>query len=140
MPRGLINNHDHIKKPVDYIGLKNGSVHPTDIDLLLEFDKKFLILGEIKARGADIPTGQRLVIERLCDVWDEGDGRKSVGVSLCFTRPENNVIIAADCIVKSVYYGGNGSWYDYDLENNPMNFMEFLNRLSHRWDIQKLKK
>ena len=63
----LINNHKQIKQVVDFTGLQNGLIHPTDIDAVLEFDNDILIIIELKYKNAEIPTGQRLVLERICN-------------------------------------------------------------------------
>ena len=44
-------------------------MHPSDIDAVLEFDNEILILIEVKYKFKKIPTGQRLLLERLCNSW-----------------------------------------------------------------------
>ena len=65
----LIRNSKQTKQGIDFTGLQNGKIHPTDIDAVLEFDNKVLVLFEMKRKGNDIPTGQRLVLERVCNNW-----------------------------------------------------------------------
>ncbi len=57
----LINSYKQIKQVVDFTGIQNGLIHPTDIDAVLEFDNDVLIIIELKYKNAEIPTGQRLV-------------------------------------------------------------------------------
>ena len=65
----LIKNSDRVRQVIDFTGVQNGKMHPSDIDAVLEFDNKFLILMEVKYNNAYIPTGQRLLLERLAAAW-----------------------------------------------------------------------
>lgn len=51
----------------DFTGLRYGNITPTDIDALIEYQNKCYIFIEAKKQGADMPTGQRIALERLCD-------------------------------------------------------------------------
>ena len=64
----LIRNANQVKQAIDFTGIKNGKIHPSDIDAAFEFDNEALILIEVKRIGNDIPTGQRLLLERICDM------------------------------------------------------------------------
>ena len=57
----LIRNSNQTKQGLDFTGVENGKIHPTDIDAVLEFDNDALILIEVKRINNHIPTGQRLV-------------------------------------------------------------------------------
>ena len=63
----LIRNSSQVKQAIDFSGVQNGKIHPSDIDAVFEFDYQALILMEVKRIGNDIPTGQRLLLERICD-------------------------------------------------------------------------
>ena len=65
----LIRNRNKVKQVIDFTGVQNGNMHPSDIDAVLEFDNEVLILIEVKYKFNSIPTGQRLLLERLCDSW-----------------------------------------------------------------------
>ena len=67
MREGLIRNTNQVKQAIDFKGLDFGNIHPSDIDAVLEFDNKHLILFEIKRSGNDIPIGQRLLLKRICN-------------------------------------------------------------------------
>jgi len=66
----LIRNRNQVKQVIDFTGVQNGKMHPSDIDFVLEFDNKVLILGEVKRQYNRIPTGQKLILERIVDSWD----------------------------------------------------------------------
>ena len=62
----LIRNRKKVRQVIDFTGVQNGNMHPSDIDAVLEFDNEVLILIEVKYKFKKIPTGQRLLLERLC--------------------------------------------------------------------------
>jgi hypothetical protein len=67
MQRGEANNLSCAAQLRDFTGLRFGNRTPTDLDLFLDLGNKVFIVGEAKYRGAQLPFGQRLAIERLCD-------------------------------------------------------------------------
>jgi len=72
----LIRNSDRVKQAIDFTGVQNGKIHPSDVDAVFEFDNKFLILMEVKYKDALIPTGQRLLLERIAAAWCANLGKK----------------------------------------------------------------
>ena len=40
----LIRNSNRVKQAIDFTGVQNGKIHPSDVDAVFEFDNKFLIL------------------------------------------------------------------------------------------------
>ena len=67
--KSLIRNSKQVKQVIDFTGIQNGKIHPSDIDAVLEFNNDALILIEVKRKGNRIPTGQRLLLERISDSW-----------------------------------------------------------------------
>ena len=65
----LIKNSDRVRQVLDFTGVQNGKMHPSDIDAVLEFDNKYLILMEVKYDDSYIPVGQRMLLERLAEAW-----------------------------------------------------------------------
>lgn len=68
--RGQIFNAERYKqaKLIDFSGLCGAfplpSITPSDIDFIVERKSRFLI-GEVKAQGTDIPTGQQILLDAL---------------------------------------------------------------------------
>lgn len=101
----LIKNKRHLSQSIDFSGVQNVNIHPTDIDAVLEFDNEVLILIELKYNDSVIPTGQRLVLERICDSWHT---KKSVVLkAVHYTESEKNIPLEL-CRVTKFYH--NGSW------------------------------
>ena len=127
----LIRNKDQVKQAIDFTGIQNGVIHPTDIDAVFEFDNEILILIEVKKRGSKIPTGQRLVLERICEAWRTP---KSIVLYVTHEFEETKDIPLQDCYVEQ-YYTQQTKWRK--LKRNRLKNM--LNFLGKQWDCPKLK-
>ena len=127
----LIRNKDQVKQAIDFTGIQNGVIHPTDIDAVFEFDNEILILIEVKKRGSKIPTGQRLVLERICEAWRTP---KSIVLFVTHEFEETKDIPLQDCYVEQ-YYTQQTKWRK--LKRNRLKNM--LNFLGKQWDCPKLK-
>ena len=62
-----IKNRKYKSQIVEFSGLKYGNIYPTDIDCFIDFKDKLFIFAEAKYGDAELPFGQRLALERLCD-------------------------------------------------------------------------
>lgn len=69
--RGEFRNIKHGLERADFSGLRFGTITPTDIDGLIEFEDRCCIFMETKHGDADLPLGQRLALERSCDKWGD---------------------------------------------------------------------
>ena len=47
----LIRNSKLVRQTIDFTGVENGKIHPSDVDFVFEFDKKILILGKLIGFG-----------------------------------------------------------------------------------------
>jgi hypothetical protein len=65
--RGETTNKARATQGRDFTGLRFGNITPTDIDGLIEYKGKCYIFIEAKMTGAEMPSGQRIALERLCD-------------------------------------------------------------------------
>lgn len=126
----LIRNEKQIKQVIDFTGLQNGKIHPSDIDAVFEFDNEILILIEVKYKDSEIPTGQKLLLERLCDSWHTN---KCIVLFVEHNYSNDNENIPLDkCFVKKIYY--KEEW----KERNKEGLLDFLNKLGEFWDCKKL--
>jgi hypothetical protein len=65
--KGVIRNKEFATQVRDFRNLKFGNITPTDLDGLIEYKNKCFVLIEVKYEGAEMPFGQGLALERLCD-------------------------------------------------------------------------
>jgi len=129
----LIKNRNRVKQVIDFTGVQNGAMHPSDVDAVLEFDNRVLILMEIKYKSRPIPTGQRLMLERICNSWHV-EGRGIVlRVEHDFDDDSKNIPLDL-CLVSSYYHRKEWVWLQ---EKVPL--VEYLNALGKKWECKKCK-
>ena len=131
MKEGLIRNTNQVKQAIDFKGLDYGNIHPSDIDAVLEFDNKHLILFEIKRLDNKIPTGQRLLLERICNDW-VGNSIVLKGEHKC---NDTETIFLDECILTQSYK--NGKWKPH---SGSTTIKEALDNIALKWNIKKLLK
>ena len=78
-----------MKQVVDFRGLVFGKISPTDIDCFIDFGNKLFVIVEAKHNDAQVPFGQMLAIERLCDATHSPPDRYSVGIIVSHKDTEN---------------------------------------------------
>ena len=128
----LIRNTKQVRQTIDFTGIESGKIHPTDIDVVLEFDNEVLILMEVKRKGNVIPIGQRLVLERIANSWHTN---KVVVLYVTHNfKNDNKDIPLSECNVDSIYI--NKEWKDAKQEINLKNT---LKGFSKKWNIKKYK-
>ena len=128
----LIRNSKQVRQTIDFTGVQSGKIHPTDIDAVLEFDNEVLILMEVKRKGNIIPTGQKLVLERIANSWHTN---KVVVLYVTHNfKNDNKDIPLSECNVDSIYI--NKEWKDAKQEINLKNT---LKGFSKKWNIKKFK-
>lgn len=105
---GKINNQGIMKQVVDFKGLVFGKISPTDIDCFIDFGNKLFVIVEAKHNDAQVPFGQKLAIERLCDATHCPPDRYSV--SFIVSHKDTGNIDLANAIVRK--YRINKKWHD----------------------------
>jgi hypothetical protein len=154
------NNHDKIKQPISFIGAENGMCSFTDMDAISEYKGKYLIIAEVKKVNNEIPTGQKLLIERLLDKWvrplndvkeynelinllrdkhnDFSKSPKQVpeldawGFRVTHNQPDDKEIYLMDCVVEEYYHMG--KWRELKSKST---FREVYDLLLNKWGVKK---
>ena len=128
--KSLIKNRDRVKQVIDFTGVQNKKMHPSDIDAVLEFNNEALILMEVKYQYHKIPIGQRLLLERIADRW----GDKSIVLKIEHTFNNDKLNIPLEkCFVTRIYY--KKTWHSIER----VNVIEYLNKLGEKWNIKKCR-
>ena len=130
----LIKNSNRVRQTIDFSGVQNKKMHPSDIDAVLEFDEQILILMEIKYKGSPIPTGQKLMLQRIADSWHVGVKKAIVLKVEHSFKVDNKDIPLSKCFVTSFYY--NGEWKNL---KKPQMFVPYINRLGKLFDNEKCR-
>lgn len=127
----LIRNTKQVRQSIDFTGVQNDKIHPTDVDFVLEFDNEILILGEVKRQGVEVPLGQKLVLQRIADKW----GDKAIVLKVVHSHNNDDTDIPLkDCFVESYYV--NKKWFRLQ---NSYSLVDFVNSLGEKWNNNKCK-
>ena len=127
----LIRNTKQVKQSIDFTGVESGKIHPTDIDVVLEFDNEVLILMEVKRKNNEIPIGQKLVLERIANSWHT-DKSVVLYVTHDFKNDDKDIPLN-QCNVDSIYM--NGTWKPAKESITLLNCLKGFSKL---WNIKNL--
>ena len=132
----LIRNSDRVKQAIDFTGVQNGKIHPSDVDAVFEFDNKFLILMEVKYKDALILTGQRLLLERMASAWCANLGKKAAILKVSHSFKDDKKDVPLDKCEVTYIWDMVGKWKQLD---NPIPLVDTLNKLGEFWKCNKCK-
>ena len=128
----LIRNSKQVKQSIDFTGIQSGKIHPTDIDVVLEFDNEVLILMEVKRTGNEIPLGQKLVLQRIANSWHT---EKVVVLYVTHNfKNDDKDIPLKDCNVESIYIKS-----EWRKAKQKITLEDTLRGFSKKWNIKKFK-
>jgi len=137
----MIHTPERAKQVIDFEGLSYEKLHPTDIDAVLEFDDKYLILIETKsAYCGEMPRveyGQELAYHRIADAWAKVNEGAFVIYTTHNTKPDETVYLK-DTIVHWVY-NANSKHKTYYDNGDLKTLKEWLKTLLPIWDCEKLR-
>jgi hypothetical protein len=128
----MIKYKNRIKQVLDFRGVGDSKIHPSDIDAVLEFDNKYLIIFEVKLKGVQVPFGQRLLFERIVNCWQKNNGEAFIVYCEHETNTEE-IIQMENTTVVNVYHNKKNHARNENIKN-------FLLNLAEHYKIDKLKK
>lgn len=127
----MIKYPERIKQVIDFSGIGDSKIHPTDIDAILEFDNTFLIMFEVKKKGVEVPLGQTILFERLADCWEKSRG--PAWVIYCEHDTDvNEIVHMENCFTTKIYRDN----IYYKHKSSIRSVLEFL---ADKYNITKLK-
>lgn len=119
-----------IKQVLDFRGVGNSLIHPSDIDAVLEFDGEYLIIFEVKLKGVGVPIGQQRLFKEIADAWQRVN--KEAFVVYCEHETDTDEVVnMANTTVTKIYHDGK------NYKRNE-NIREFLFKLGAYYNIKKL--
>ena len=124
MPLSEIHSMDHVRQACDYTGMRFGTILPTDIDAFIDFQNRLFIFIEAKYHGKELPLGQRLALERICD----GQKVRSFVLVVSHERRSGESIILAETDV--VKYRYRGRWI---TPERPYTCREMVDEICSRY-------
>lgn len=109
--RGEIRNRERASQLVNFSGVRAGNITPTDLDGLVEYHNQAYFIVELKMEGVEVPMGQFVALQRLCDDL----GRSKPHTIVLIARHETPIgkdINAAEAVVEKYRY--KGAWKTLD--------------------------
>jgi hypothetical protein len=138
----LIRNSKQTKQGIDFTGLQNGKIHPTDIDAVLEFSDKILLLFEMKRKGNTIPRGQELVLERVVDNWTNSD-RIAIAIKITHDYKDDDYDVPIELceaeLCYTVRFDENGKRKREWFKPKTSDVKTLLNNIGKRYKEDKLR-
>ncbi len=108
--RGVYQSINRGKQLIRFDGMQYGNITPTDFDGMIEYKNRFWIAYEAKMEGKDVPSGQKLALERF--IRDVKNAHKQ-GIAII---AEHNVldtrrdVFLKDCMVRELITTENQRW------------------------------
>ena len=99
-----IINMEKFKQGLIFGDIEYDGMRPSDIDLVMEARDECWIIAEIKTEGKEVPTGQRLMLERLYNDLEKS-GKPVLCVVANHNHPVDEDIDAANCIIEKAWNG-----------------------------------
>lgn len=99
----LIRNRKFAQQIKDFSGLRYEAITPSDIDCCLEFGGKLLLFIECKYGNTPLPTGQRIMLERLADNY-----KFPCVVIVCSHKSDGDIDMATTIVTA---YRENANWH-----------------------------
>jgi hypothetical protein len=130
---------ERIKQFVSFSNLSYGKNNrPTDIDGLFELRDRLFIIFEAKMYGTDLPTGQRLALERLTDALSQA--KPTLLIVANHDEPADQPIDLASCQVAKIRY--KGQWLTppegyLSVKTLVDKFVDFVGRMTGKPVITK---
>lgn len=106
----MFRDEDRARQLIDFTGLQAGTIRPTDVDFIVEFFDRSLLVGDLKFEGnenAALPTGQQLLLERLVRAWR---GPFAVAFVAGHNTPKSENVLAKDAKVRQIYLKSEQRW------------------------------
>lgn len=129
--RGKIENRNRARQIIDFSGLQYGKITPTDIDGLIEYHDRAILLLEFKYADAEMPRGQKVALERMCDCFKKTGKESAVLVCEHHVRDWTKDVVARNAIVREIYY--NGGWHIDGKSTVKEKVDRFIQFIDHKW-------
>jgi hypothetical protein len=102
--RGKILYPDRKQQINDFSGLTYNKITPTDLDGVIEYHDKAYVFIEIKYLDAELPYGQKLMLERFVkDINKSGKSAIAIVAEHSIFNTKENIPVAT-CEVRQIYF------------------------------------
>ena len=109
--RGKYEYRNRAKQLLRFDGLNfPGNVTPMDIDALIEFHDKKIVLVEVKLGKTPVPDGERKAIERMVRDFAKANKDALAIVAEHTVFNTNEDVYMKECMVREVLFGKEWVW------------------------------
>ena len=107
---GNVHNPARARQLIVFDGISSDGLGMTDVDGLLEYHNRAIVIYEVKSVGAAVPKGQRLALERLANNCHAA-GKLAYAAVLEHTvfDPAKPVYVR-ECMVREIYSAKEKRW------------------------------
>lgn len=132
----MIKHPNRISQIIDFSLGKNSTIPSTDIDAVLEFSNKYLILIEVKhISNPTLNCGQASVYERITDVWQKLNG-DAFFLTVVHSTNSNEFVKLKNTFIYEVYHKEKYTRKnEFDRKNTLFNY---LVKFSKHYNIKRL--
>lgn len=121
----LIKNPYRASQVLDFAGILDNGMAPTDIDGLIEYKNSAYIIIEVKYRDKKMTKGQQIAIERMVqDFFKSGKRAVAILAEHSVANTQESVHVGG-LRVRSIYYDAEQKWR---MPKYRCNVTEFVNR------------
>lgn len=104
--RGVIQNRARKQQIMNFGGLLFDRITPTDFDGFVDFGDRLFVIFEGKYLATEVPRGQMLALERVCDASNSPPNRYAVAIIAEHAEPVDKDIEAAEMRVRAYRFMG----------------------------------
>ena len=125
----MIKYKQRFKQSIDF-----ENIPASDIDVVMEYNDKYLFLFEMKYWDKEMPKWQETMLYRIHKAWNNSWEGKKAFVLLCSHKTKaSDIIKLSDCTVTHIQCGN----YEWDWEWTVKFILE---RIAKQYKIKKLLK
>lgn len=136
--RGVYQSVNRGRQLIRFDGLQYGNITPTDIDGIIEYRNALWLMFEAKMKGKDVPTGQRLALERFIQNVRIA---KRHGIAMIVEHDVQDTdrdIYLKDCTVRELITTENMTWrppkYEITVKNITDLYIGYYEVMNDRAD------
>lgn len=108
MSDGIIKSAEAFAQPLHFEGVEfhteSNTITPTDIDAVLEFKDRLVVLVEVKRRNFEMRGGQRFAIERICKAIDAHKDKTCVAFKCWHDVDKPKPVLLRELYIQSYFW------------------------------------
>ena len=133
MERGEYQHPRRGKQPILFSGFTDGTITPTDLDALWDYNGKGWIIAEAKYNGKEVDTGQRIAFENWVKTCRAAGVRCLVIIVDHYVSNPDEGVILRDGWVRKMY---STETMDWTYPQQPITAKEVVDRYKKKFKLR----